>query len=136
MVSVMKRGLVAVGLAAVLLLAGCSAGTQENVSVNSAPAASETDAPLTAETPAATAATGDAAFLEEVRAELRPDNVIPNATDEQLLAAGEKACEGIAAGADTLELSLIDGERMDAAGIYPDSATIIIAARSSLCGDS
>lgn len=129
----MKRGLVAVGVAAVLLLTGCSAGTQENVAVNSAPAASETDAPLTAETPATSAQTGEAAYLDEVRAKLRPDNVIPNATDEQLLEAGEKACEGIASGANTLTLSLIEGEEPDASGFYPDSGSIIQAARATLC---
>ncbi|MDQ1174162.1 putative membrane protein [Microbacterium testaceum] len=129
----MKRTVTAAAIAAaLLLLAGCSAGTQENVSVNSAPAVS--DAPLTAETPAATVATGDAAFVEEVRSELRPNNVIPNATDEQLLEAGQKACEGIAAGADTLTLSVIDGEQTDASGFYPDSAVIISTARATICG--
>jgi hypothetical protein len=68
-----------------------------------------------------------------VRANLRPDNVIPNATDAQLLDAGEKACAAIAAGEDTLTLSVIDGEQPNGAGSYDDSATIVTAARASLC---
>jgi hypothetical protein len=129
---------IAATAAVLLLLTGCSGGTdQVNTAVDSAtPAAAATEdaaAPLTAETATTNAARGDAVFLESVRSELRPDNVIPNATDEQLLEAGEKACEGIASGADTLTLSLIDGEEPDASGFYPDSGVIIRAARAALC---
>lgn len=128
----MKRGLVAATAAVLLLLTGCSGmQSQENVAVNTAP--SETSAPLTAETPTATAATGDAAFLDEVRANLRPDNVIPDATDAQLLEAGERACEVIATTANTNEVSLIDGEPTNGLGYYSDSAVIISAARTTLC---
>lgn len=134
----MKRGFIAAGAVAVLLLTGCTATGQPVIDSSEAIASSaeptSSEAPLTATTPTATAEGGEAAFLSEVRAKLRPDNVIPNATDEQLLAAGAKACDGIASGANTLTLSLIDGEQADVSGFYRDSAVIITAARANLCG--
>jgi hypothetical protein len=129
-----RTALAAATAAVLLLLAGCTA-TNETASTDTgssaAPAASE--APLVAQTPTATADGGETAFLAEVRAKLRPDNVIPNATDEQLLAAGEKACEVIATTANTNTVSLIDGEPANGAGYYTDSSVIFIAARGTLC---
>lgn len=133
----MKRTAAAAAIAtALLLLAGCSAGTQENVTLISEPVGSpapSSAAPLTAQTPEATAQGGEAAFLEEVRADLRPDNVIPDATDEQLLAAGEEACERLAAGETGDTISVIDGEQKDAGGYYRDSGQIVTAAAMTIC---
>lgn len=118
-------------IVAVLLLTGCSS----TEAVGADPSASGTTAPLVAETPSAapTGDAADAAFLAYVREHLPANTQIPNATDEQLLAAGERACEEIAAGADTLTLSLIDGEHPNGAGSYDDSAAIVVAARANLC---
>lgn len=112
-------------------LTGCSDdGGDEPEAVETTPPASS--APLTAESLAA-APSGEAAYLEAVREALPANTVIPNATDEQLLAAGSEACDEISGGADTLTLSLIPGEPADASGFYPDSAAIISSARASLC---
>ena len=134
-----RTALAAATAAVLLLLTGCTATEQpgpdasEAVASSAAPAASE--APLVAETPTATADGGEAAFLAEVRANLRPDNVIPNATDEQLLKAGREACDRRAAGEPSQTMSVIDGEQANVAGNYLDSGVIITAARRNLCVD-
>lgn len=123
----MKRAALAATAAVLLaMLAGCS---QAPTTEAAEPSAST--APLTAETVAPE--TGEDVYLAEVREALPSKTVIPNATDEQLLEAGYRACDEIAAGADTLTLSLIQGETEDASGFYPDSAAIITSARTSLC---
>lgn len=138
----MKRALVPGVLVLLLALSGCVGAPAESNDVRdeSAPVASgsttSTDGtvePLTAETPAASEDGGEAAFLEEVRANLRPDNVIPNATDEQLLAAGRKSCELRAAGETSDTISVIDGEEKDAHGYYRDSVQIVQAAATTIC---
>ncbi|MCC4250726.1 DUF732 domain-containing protein [Microbacterium testaceum] len=131
----MKRGLIAAGAVAMLLLTGCTA--QEPAisdATGSNDAAAGAAAPLVASTPTPTTDGGEAAFLAEVRANLRPDNVIPDATDEQLVAAGEKACEAIATTANTNTVSVIEGEPTNGLGYYTDSGVIIAAARGALCG--
>lgn len=136
----MKRGLVAAGAVALLLLTGCtSTVTSETVTVTPGASGTYSDGdttvevqPLTAETPEATGA--EATFLDAVRAKLRPDNVIPNATDEQLLAAGEAACEKIATTENTNTISVIEGEQPNGLGYFTDSGVIVGAARASLCG--
>ncbi|WP_336633654.1 MULTISPECIES: DUF732 domain-containing protein [unclassified Microbacterium] len=126
-------GGVVAAIVVLFALTGCAGVTTGTAGVGTEKAGpASTDAPLTAEAPAE-APTGEAAFLEHVRANLPANTQIPSATDPQLLAAGERACEEIAAGADTLTLSLIEGEKPDDSGFYPDSAAIIVAARASLC---
>lgn len=126
----MKRSAIAASaVLMVALLAGCSAPA-EPTPVDEA--ASPT-VPLTAETPSTEAEGGDAAYLAAVREALPADTVIPNATDDQLLEAGERACKEIAAGTDVRTLSLIDGEQPNGLGTYNDSAVIIGSARASLC---
>ncbi|WP_295104755.1 DUF732 domain-containing protein, partial [uncultured Microbacterium sp.] len=61
-------------------------------------------------------------------------SVIPDATDEQLLAAGYEACERLAAGEVSTDISLIDGEEKNAQSeMYLDSVSIIGAAVPHLC---
>jgi len=137
----MKRGLFAAAAVAVLLMTGCSSSvTEETVTLT--PGASGTFSngdstvvvePLTAESPSAEADNGEAAFLAEVRENLRPDNVIPNATDEQLLQAGYRACELLANRQNGEEISVIDGEQTDQSGYYRDSAQIVTAAAMTIC---
>lgn len=124
------RKMVVIGIALIALaLTGCAAEGTPEVEKAASPAAS---APLTAESPAA-APSGEAAYLEAVREALPADTVIPNATDEQLLAAGDEACEAIAISDDTSTVSLIEGEQANGLGYYDDSSKIIIAARATLC---
>jgi hypothetical protein len=135
----MRRAIVPVATALLLLLSGCSGEDQVNVAVESATppsnAVTASEEPLTAETPAEapSAATPEAAFLVKVR-DILPDNTsIPNATDAQLLAAGQEACEQMAGGADSTMVSVIDGEQKDGAGYYQDSARIGAVAKQTIC---
>lgn len=126
----MKRagGIAAIGV--VLLLAGCSAPTE-----GSAPGepAQSSPAPLVAESPAASADESEQAFLDYVRENLPADTVIPDATDEQLLAAGAEACESLAESTDTTNVSLIEGEERNEGGYFYDSSVILTGAATSLC---
>lgn len=135
----MKRtALAATAAAALFLLAGCtSTTTTETVTVTPGASGTFSDGettvevePLTAEAPAATNA--EASYLATVRAELRPDNVIPNATDEQLLEAGREACERLASGESSDTISLIEGEQTTA-GYFRDSVQIVQAAATTIC---
>lgn len=142
-VNLVKRTtVVAVTAAALVLLAGCSGTTRGSVTLTSEPVGSPaataaapptSAAPLAAQTPKASADGGEAAFLAEVRAELRPDNVIPDATDAQLLAAGEEACEKLVTAEDPNTISVIADEPKNGAGYYSDSGVIITAAATTIC---
>lgn len=139
---VKRTTVIAATAATLLLLAGCSGTTQEGVTLTSEPvglpaatvAAPPTSAaPLAAQTPEASVDGREAAFLAEVRAELRPDNVIPDATDAQLLSAGADACEQLKTAETSNSISVIEGEPQNGVGGYSDSATIVTAARAFLC---
>lgn len=123
----MKRAGVAVAAVLLFVLTGCSAAAGD------APA--ESAAPLVAESPAASAAGVDeAAFLEDVRENLPANTQIPDATDEQLLAAGADACAQSLAGTSSDDLSVIEGEVRSAGGegYFVDSGVILSAASRHL----
>lgn len=139
---VKRTTVIAATAATLLLLAGCSGTTQEGVTLTSEPVGSPaataaapptSAAPLAAQTPEASADGGEAAFLAEVRAKLRPDNVIPDATDAQLLSAGADACEQLKTVETSSDISVIKNEPTNGAGRYSDSAIIVSAAQASLC---
>lgn len=121
-----------------LVLTGCSAAPTPASTLNPVETVTETTEaeptvePLVAETTAP--ATGEEQFLTYVRENLPANTVIPDATDEQLLAAGEEACDRIAAGESTDDMTLIDGEQRPDGGYYRDSGNIITGARLHLCG--
>jgi hypothetical protein len=136
----MKRGLIAAGAVAMLLLTGCTAQVAAEPAASSAApstsAATDAAAPLVAEAPTAAssaASTPEAAFLAQVREVLPADTSIPDATDEQLLTAGEAACEQMTAGTDFSAVSVIEGEQADDLGIHQDSALIAAVARKTIC---
>lgn len=143
MVERMKRALLVAVTAGVLLLAGCTA-TEEASSEPAARAAeapsettSATEAPLAAATPTADASgasdTPESAFLAKIRDVLPDDTSIPDATDSQLLTAAQEACEQMAAGSDSTEVSVIQGEQADGLGVYRDSARIGAVAKQTIC---
>lgn len=141
MVGGMNRRLFAVSTVALLLLTGCSAPAQEaNVepAEPSAVSSTQSEAPLVAESPASPEAEAadspEVAFLAQVREELGSDSSIPNATDGQLLKAGEDACAQIAGGKDFSQVSVIEGETADSGGYFLDSATIARVAQQTICG--
>lgn len=137
----MRRAVVPVAVLLVVALAGCSAPAESEGVTPSAAAvvtASESPvAPLTAETPSEAAsgapATPEGVFLVKIRDILPDDTSIPNATDTQLLAAAQEACEQMAGGADSTMVSVIDGEQKDGAGYYQDSARIGAVAKQTIC---
>lgn len=112
-----------------LTLTGCT----QTISDPPATEPTQTTAPLTAESPAVQEVS-DAAYLDMVRETLPANTQIPNATDAQLVDAGERACAELAAGTDTSTLSVIEGEQDNGYGAYLDSGAIISAARATLCG--
>lgn len=136
----MRAHLTAAATAALLLgLVGCSAAPEKAPTEEPAASTEETTEvePLTAEpveeeTP--TPSTPEEAYLVAVRESLDPETTqIPDATDEQLLAAGQDACEQIAAGTEPGEVLVIDGEQPDSVGYYVDSSRIGLRASELLC---
>lgn len=143
----MKRtaALLAIGVA--LFLTGCTAtpasapssGTGDATAARSS-TSGPSAAPLVAETPSAPGGEGTAGFLDKVRDRLaKLDSQIPNASDEQLISAGQEACDRLRAGESTDLMSVIDGEQRSGAnhdGYYYDSNAIIMAAQLKLCRDT
>lgn len=119
----------------VLTLTGC-AGTPES-GANEPEQASETAAPLVAETPAEEAVSDvDAAFVEDVRRALSNgrETSIPDATDAQLLTAGYEACEQLANGVSEAEVHVVEDEQPDDMyGQYPESFIIAGVATGRIC---
>lgn len=135
--SMRKPALLVVVVAALIGLAGC-AGAPSDEADMAAPTVEEVEeaAPLTAEQPAeeASADTPEAAFLEAVRETLNPEKTqIPDASDAQLLAAGNSACEQIASGVLPIEVRVIENETPNGTGLYADSRTIGHAASETIC---
>ena len=121
-------------LIAGLLLAGCAGPAPEVASEpQREPAASEASTPLAAESPAPAPATSEATFLATVRGAVDATEQIPEATDEQLLAAGVTACEQLASGADVFGVRVIEGETPDPGGYYRASTAIAAAAETTIC---
>lgn len=132
----MKITAASVALTALLVLGltGCAGTGTDAGDASTAPVASESVAPLVAEEPAVPEGGDEAAYLEEVRDRLPATTVIPNATDEQLIAAGWEACAQREAGVSGDDLTVIEGEqRNEITGAYRDSAAILAAARVGLC---
>lgn len=138
----MKRTTIAaITAVALLTLTGCaeSAGNataDRTVATSATAAPSETPEPLIAETPEASPQDGlDEQFIAWVREHLRPDNIVPNATDEQLLTAGQDGCSQIRDDVAPDDLTVIAGEERDGGGYFRDSSVIITGARMFLCPD-
>ncbi|MEW1708001.1 DUF732 domain-containing protein [Microbacterium sp. NPDC089190] len=138
----MNRAVVPVAAAVLLfVLSGCTGGggDEVNEAVGSpeaaSPAVTVSEAPLTAVSPSAApeAATPEDAFLVKIREVLPDDTSIPDATDGQLLAAAQDACEQMAGGVDSTLVSVIDGEQADSLGYYRDSARIGSVAKQTIC---
>lgn len=131
----MKTRIAALALLAALALTGCAgtAAPEEDERATSA----ESAAPLVAESPSPDVEAGpDEAYLTAVRAALEANggSSIPDATDEQLLAAGADACEQMRAGTDMGDVRLIEGEQPTETG-YTDSLRIAGGAAKHLCPD-
>lgn len=135
-----KRTAATITAAALILLTltGC-AGTPEEApsEAQSAPqsAPAETAEPLVAETPADTdRGDAEAAYLKFLADHPRQGTIIPNATDEQRLAAGYEICERLAAGEEGDDISVIEGEERNEYGAYVDSYDMYSAAvTTGLC---
>lgn len=100
------------------------------------PASSGTADPLVAEEPGAQDA--QTAYLDFVRGRLSTfPTQIPNATDDQLLAAAKDACDRIRAGESVEGMSVIQDEQpSEIGGYFFDSNAIIAGAQMHLCTDT
>lgn len=133
----MNKVTAALAVLLALTLTGCAGGGENAADERTTPAASESAAPLVAETPTADPEESDAEskFIALVGESLPVNTTIPDATDEQLVAAGMEACERLRAGESSDTITLIDGEQKNGADLYADSSAIITAARLTLCPD-
>lgn len=140
----MRIRITAIAAVLLLTLAGCSAAPvppEPNypVSETAETEVSETVAPLVAETSEAEVSEftePEDAYLREIHAQMEQpiSQIPPAATDDQLLAAADKACELMAAGTEFSEITVLEGEtRLEATNDYRDSATIADAAQRNLC---
>lgn len=130
-----KLGMVGVALAGVLLLAGCgeASGVADAETARES-ATVETAAPLVAETPPTSDVSNtDALYLSYVRDNLPPETQIPDATDEQLFAAGQEACTRLEAGEPMGGMVVVEGEEPWENGYYYDSSAIINGAIQYIC---
>lgn len=126
----MKRSAIA-AVAAVLLLTltGCAGAT------DAAPSEPQAPAPLVASPEAEQPVdTPEAEFVAKAREALGDASQIPDATDDQLIAAGEDACQQLAEGKTPEEVRVIEGEAPNSAGWYSDSTKIATIAGQILCG--
>lgn len=133
-----RTAVAALAVLAALTLTGCAATSESPAGDGTGPGATESAAPLEAETTEPTAETTnvDEQFLTDVRKALTNgrETTIPNATDEQLIEAGHAACEQLAAGTDQGAVHVVDGEKPDdMIGQYPESFIIAGVATGRLC---
>lgn len=143
----MKKVTAALAVLLALTLTGCGddASTTSGQSTERvAPSSEETTAPieetatpepLVAQSPVAA---GADAFLEFVRGRLATfPSQIPDATDEQLIAAGNDACERVESGESVDKMSVIEDEKpSEVGGYFFDSNAIIAGALMHLCPEN
>lgn len=75
-------------------------------------------------------------FLEYVRSHLPADTLVSDASDAELLEAGNAACAAFDDQTDILDVRLFEGEQPDAGGYYKDTTNVAGAASAFLCPDS
>ncbi len=143
-------GIVAVVLAGLLAVGGGGAVLATTLGGEDAPAETiaatdpatdetvieEMPEPLVAETPETLVGDeADAAFVAWVRDDLPIKTGIPNATDEQLIAAGHEACEQLLAGVDSETIRLVEGEE-PVGGYYMDTSSILTGGQLFYCPET
>lgn len=131
----MKKVTAALAVLLALTLSGCASATGNAAEERTAPAVTETVEPLVAESPTAEpeATSTEPEFIALVRDSLPANTLIPDATDEQLIAAGTEACELIRTGTNPADIRLIEGEQPNGADIYADTSAIMNSALLALC---
>lgn len=133
----MQKRTAALTVLLALTLSGCAGGPESAPSepVEVAESAAETVAPLVAEEPDQLTSedASDEQFLAYVRDNLLPETQVPNATDEQLIAAGRDACEQLESGVAYEDVRVVEGEQPHSNGNYYDSSAIMNGAVSYYC---
>lgn len=126
---------VAVATLLALTLTGCAGGSESAGDAPAVPETSESVSPLVAETPTPQEGGDTDAFVKAFRdLQATYPSTIPDATDEQLVAAGREACTRLAAGEPSTDISLIEGEqRNPESEMYTDSVTLVGLASTYLC---
>ena len=112
-------------------LTGCAGGTDDTTSAPET--TQESTAPLVAET-SEPATTSEQAYLDLIRPalEINPTDLPESVTDEQLLSAGQVACDQLATGATPEDVRVIENEKPGPSG-YVGSILIATAAGQELC---
>lgn len=133
----MKRplALAAVSLSLVLL-AGCtSETTSETITITPGQSGTFTngDSTIVVGGDATDAPRDETAYLSEIRDGGAADSVLLSATDADLLAAGQAACDQLAQGIDDDDIALTLAGRTVKAG-SDDATAIVDAASIALCG--
>jgi len=134
----MKIRIALVSSALLLALTGCATTAADpSEERTAAPVATESEAPLVAETPAAPEMSDeDATFLTYVRANLLPETQIPDASDQQLIEAGKDACSQLEAGTPLESVRVVENEQPHANGNYYDTSAIMNGAIIAYCPDA
>ncbi|MFF8186117.1 DUF732 domain-containing protein [Microbacterium sp. NPDC016588] len=118
-------------LTALLMLTGCTGDEppepENGGSYVPAPAVAD---PTATATPPGTPETD---FLTIVRANTPAGSPLAGVPDEQVVAAGNAACERLGAGDAPETITVIDGEQPDDAGGFPESSVIVDAATRTMC---
>lgn len=127
---------------ALIALTGCAAATDAAPQGTPPPTASETtqpssestSEPLAAKTTEPSTDDADTKFLAYVRETLLPETQIPNATDEQLIAAGHDACKQLQSGVALEEVRVVEGESAHpSTGAFYDTSAILSGAILNYC---
>lgn len=128
-------GVLAASAAVVIGLSGCAGAPEQTKTAPSEAVAEETPQPLAAspEEAAPEPDSPEEAFLVAVRPFVEESTQIADATDEQLIAAGEDACAQIAAGTLPEEVRVIEDERPNELDYYVDSRRIGLSASRTIC---
>lgn len=131
----MKRSAVVLALLAALTLTGCTAAP--DTAPSEPEDATESAEPLAAETPTeAGTSEADTLFLTYVRDNLLPETQIPDASDEQLIAAGHVACEQLESGVALEAVRVVEGEQPHKNGNFYDTSAIMNGALKAYCPDA
>jgi len=138
MIRGMKKLGVAAAIAGALLLTGCTSAEPapvETVTVTpEAVAPVETPEPVAAPLEAPTAAPAVAGSAEYVAAVRERGLNLESYTDEQLVAAGQLACDYYRQGQTKLDIRVIEGEQVDeATGYFRNSLAIATWAAKIYC---
>lgn len=130
----MKIRIALLSAALLLALTGCAHSPANAGDERTAPVATESSAPLTAETTEPEISDADVQFLTYVRENLLPETQVANAADQQLIEAGHEACRQLESGVALEDVRVVEGETAHpTTGAFYDSIAIRSGAEIAYC---